>query len=65
MQGRLREEGLSVEIETECAHCGQELHINLDSELSWSIKESGASPLVFMPDVDWEHLSGPNIINDF
>jgi len=37
----------------------------LDSELKWSIKESDANPLVFMPDVDWEHLTGPNIINDY
>lgn len=65
VQGRLRDERLSVEVETECAHCGQELHLTLDSELRWSIKESDANPLVFMPDVDWEHLTGPNIINDY
>jgi len=65
VQGRLRDERLSVEIETECAHCGQGLHLTLDSELNRSIKESEANPLVFMPDVDWEHLTGPNIIDDY
>jgi hypothetical protein len=65
VQGRLRDERLSVEVETGCAHCGQGLHLTLDSELNWSIKESNANPLVFMPDVDWEHFEAPNIINDY
>ena len=65
MQGRLRHEKISVEIETRCAYCGQELHLILDSELKWSIKETGAVPLLFVPEVDWGHFEGSNIIHDY
>jgi len=65
VQGRLRQEKLSVEIETACAHCGQGLHLTLDSELQYSVKDPGATPLVFVPDVDWAHFTGPNIIHAF
>lgn len=65
VQGRLRDEQLSVEIETKCAHCNQGLHLTLDSELHWSVREHDANPLVFEPDVDWQHFEGPNIIHDY
>jgi len=65
VQGRLRGEKIIIEIETECAHCGQALHLILDSELSWSVGEPDANPLVFIPEIDWEHFTKPNIINDY
>ena len=65
MQGHLRNERLAVELTTDCTHCGQELHLTLDSELNWSVKESNANPLVFEPEIDWEHFEGPNIIGDY
>ena len=65
VQGRLRNERLSVEIETSCAHCGQELHITVDSEMHWSVKEHDAQPLLFMPEVNWAHFEGPNIIGRY
>ena len=65
VQGRLRGERLSVEIETECVHCGQELHLTLDSELRWSVKENDAKPLLFEPEIDWERFEGANIIHDY
>lgn len=65
VQGRLRKERLSVEIETACAHCGQELHITVDSEIEWSVKEQGAQPLLFEPEVDWSRFEGPNIIGRY
>ena len=37
----------------------------LDSELKWSIKETGAVPLLFIPEVDWGHFEGSNIIHDY
>jgi len=54
-----------VEVETACAHCGRELHLTLDSELSWSVNEDGADPLLFEPDVDWKRFDKPNIIDDY
>src|SRR5260221_11395149 len=37
----------------------------LDSELQCSVKEPDAKPLVFVPDVDWAHFTGSNIIHDY
>ena len=65
VQGRLRNEYLKVEVRTECAHCGQEMHLSLDSELRWSIEEPGAQPLLFEPEVDWHSFTAPNIIHDY
>ncbi len=65
MQGRLRGETLSVEIDTSCAHCDKEIQIRLDSEGEWSVKQDDAQTLVFAPDVDWATFTKPNIIDDF
>ena len=65
MQGRLRDGYLAVSIETECAHCGQPLHISVDSDLKYRVVDKDASPLVFEPRVDWETFTKPNIIDDY
>lgn len=66
MQGTLRNEKLSVRIETECSHCHRPIEIHVDSDLRWQMKEEkGCSPLIFEPSVDWEHFSRPNIIHDY
>ncbi|HEV2580182.1 MAG TPA: hypothetical protein VGT44_04955 [Ktedonobacteraceae bacterium] len=65
MQGHLGHENLSVEIATACAHCGQPIHIGLDSALRWSIQEPDAAPLVFMPDVDWGRFTEPTILDAY
>jgi len=65
VQGQLRNEKISVEIETCCAHCGQDLHLTLDSELKWRIREQDANPLVFEPEIDWAHFQGTTIIHDY
>jgi hypothetical protein len=65
VQGRLRNEWISVEIETSCKHCNQSLHITLDSAMRSAVREKDATPLVFMPDVDWQHFSGRSIIDSY
>lgn len=65
MQGRLRNELVAVEIETKCQHCGQALHITIDSKMQVSVREKDAVPFVFMPDVDWEHFAERNIIDSY
>jgi len=65
VQGRLLETYLSVEIKTACAHCGQPLHITLDSELTYQVNNEGAEPLVFQPDVNWQEFTDPSIINAY
>ena len=67
MQGRLRNEALKVEVESECAHCGRELRFALDSELKWHLDEADDSPdlLLFEPDIDWKQFTEPNIIHAY
>jgi hypothetical protein len=65
VQGRLRGQKLSVELQSECAHCGKALHISVDSELNSKVRETDADPLLFEPDVDWKTFKGANIIHDY
>jgi hypothetical protein len=67
VQGRLRNEPLIVEVETECAHCGQAIQFTLDSDLTLSLQEVAGNPgpLLFEPDVDWQHFDKANIIGDY
>jgi hypothetical protein len=52
-------------IETECAHCGRPLHIEMDSDLRYSVTEEGAMPLVFTPMVNFARMNDPSIIDAF
>ncbi len=65
MQGHLRNEKLTCQIETSCAHCGRPLHLEIDSDLNYSVRDAGAEPLVFIPTVDFERLKDPSIIDAF
>jgi len=65
VESRLRKERLEVEIETSCTHCGRALHIVVDEQLHWRVREAGANPRVFLPHIDWATFRGPNIINDY
>ena len=58
-------EPVSVEIGTRCSHCEQEMHFMIDSAMGVSVRETQARPLVFMPDVDWDHFTEPNIIHAY
>jgi hypothetical protein len=65
VQGHLREDHLSVTIETECGHCQRPLHLEIDSDLECRVLEKGANPLVFVPLVDFSKLEDPSIIDAF
>ncbi len=64
VQGRLRNEKLTVTVRTECAHCKEPMELTIDSDLNYSVKE-GSEPLVFIPDVDLLTLKDESIINAF
>lgn len=65
VQGRLKKQALSVAITTECAHCGEPIHLEIDSELNFRAVEEGAEPLVFVPLLDLGKLKDPSIIDGF
>ena len=65
VQGQLREESLSFVIETECGHCHQPIHIEMDSDLEYRVVEEGAEPLIHVPLVDLQKLDEPSIIDGF
>lgn len=65
VQGQLRKENLTFTIQTECAHCGKELQIQMDSKLNTSVADPAAKPLVFVPLVDFKESDDPNIIDAF
>jgi hypothetical protein len=65
VQGQLRKEKLSCQVETVCSHCSQSIHLEIDSDLRCSVMEAGAAPLVFVPMVDFDRLEDPSIINAF
>ena len=65
MQGQLRKETINFSIQTQCAHCGRELHIEMDEKLNYRVAESEARPLVFVPMVNFSTLEDPSIIDAF
>ena len=65
MQGRIRKQTLSVDIETGCAHCARPLRLTVDSELRVRAHDEAAEPLVFSPQVDWATFREPNITHAF
>ena len=56
---------ISIVVKTECAHCGQPLHIEIDSEMKCRVEEQGAAPWVFIADVDFSKLTEPSIVDVF
>jgi hypothetical protein len=65
VQGRLREESISVTINSVCAHCDHPIEIKMDSDMNYKVAQENADPLIFHPQIDWESFSAPNIISDF
>jgi hypothetical protein len=71
VQGRLRtafdknSKPLSVVIKTECAHCAQPLHLEVNSEMKCRVGEEGAAPLISVPVVNFSKVTAPSIIDVF
>lgn len=65
VQGQLKDQYLSVTVETGCAHCDRAMHIDIDSELKYRVRENGARPLVFEPNVDWDQFDESNILHAY
>jgi len=47
--GRLRNEPLTFDVRTECAHCGQAIRFRMRHDLSYEIEQADCAPLFFVP----------------
>jgi hypothetical protein len=65
VQGQLRKEAISFTLQTQCAHCGQEICIEMDSRLNYAVATPTAKPVIFVPMVDFGRLEDPSIIDAF
>jgi len=65
VQGQLRNEHVSVNVKTECAHCSKPMEIEIDSDLQTNVKYEGCEPIAFVPDIDLFKIQDDNIINAF
>jgi hypothetical protein len=63
----LRKTALTITVNTECAHCGRPMEIEIDSEINFHVRdeEKGCSPVAFVPDVNVLTLKDKSIINAF
>ena len=65
VEGQLRNTKLTVEIQSRCAQSRRALHLRIDSDLNWEVREPDARPLVFEPQIDWSRFRKPVIIHDY
>jgi hypothetical protein len=65
VQGQLRSEYLASSIETQCAHCQEPIHIEIDSDLNYRVLDEAAAPLIHVPLIDLRKLEEPSIIDAF
>lgn len=65
MQGKLRNEPVSVRVETECAHCTKTMEMEIDSDLHVKPNDERCEPVIFVPDVDLLNLQEDSIIDSF
>ena len=65
MQGRLRNEPVTVRVETECAHCAKAMEMEIDSDLHVKPDDEKSEPVIFVPDVDLLNLQEDSIIDSF
>jgi hypothetical protein len=65
VQGQLRKQSLTFQVQTECGHCGKPFHLEIDSDLNYRVLEAEASPMVYAPLIDFDKLEDPSIIDGF
>jgi hypothetical protein len=52
-------------IETRCARTGRTLTLEVSGDGDVAVRERGATPLLFEPEIDWERFTKPHILDDF
>jgi len=64
VQGHLRKQPLSVSFRSTCACCDESIRIDIDDELSYGVFGE-ASPVIFMPLVNFKKVKDPSIVDVF
>jgi hypothetical protein len=65
VQGQLRQENLSAQIDTHCHHCDRPIQLNISSELEIEVVGPGSDPIITLPMVNIDRLNDPSIIVAF
>ena len=65
VQGKLRNEPLSFDVESECACCKEPIHFQMSHDLSFTLADPGSAPVFFVPIVDFTRLKAPSIVERF
>jgi hypothetical protein len=65
VQGKLRNESVTVRVETECAHCAKTMEMEIDSHLQVKPYDKKCEPVIFVPDIDLLNLEEDSIIDSF
>ncbi len=65
VQGQYRHERVTIAFTSECGHCGRPMHIEIDSDLHYTVEPEAAGALVFVPLIDFARLRAKSIIDDF
>jgi hypothetical protein len=52
-------------IRTRCARTRRKLTFDVNAEGEVAVREKGARPLLFEPEIDWERFTKPHILDDF
>lgn len=46
-----------MSVATECAHCAEPMHLQIDSAARCTVAEAGADPITFVPHADFSELA--------
>ena len=65
VQGRLRDEEVSISVASECALSKRPMNMEIDSDMNCTCEDQNCNPVIFVPDVDFKNVRDPNIIDAF
>jgi hypothetical protein len=56
---------VTATLETRCAYSGRALTLFISVDGDVDVREEGASPLLFEPEIDWTRFTKAHILDDF
>ena len=65
VQGKLRDEPISFDIDSECECCKKPIRFTMRHDLSFNLADPDSDPIFFVPIIDFTRLKAPSIIEHF